>query len=190
MDLDELLVFLDIDSPSELVYFEQFAELMEIQQDVPFETLCMLVEGMDPEALSELVEGYFDDIMKFVPDSEDDLYTLMQNIGTTLTSLADGGEDDSANIFAEEFYKFRSWYLFDSAVLMKELSEDTESEISLMEALTACRVQNFTDDDYTFDFSGALDYQLDEYIVSLSTITEDSYDDGDGFDDYDDEEED
>jgi len=179
MDLDELLALLDIDSASELVYFEQFAELMEVSQDIPYETLVALAEGMEPDALSELVEGYFDDIIKFVPDGEDDLYTLMHNIGTTLTSLATGGEEESMRIFAEELYKFRSWYLFDSAVLMRELSEDTEREIPLMEALTACRVQNFTDDDYAFDFSGALDYRLDEYIVSLGSLVDDDYDEED-----------
>jgi len=182
MDFDELLSLLDIDSPSELVYFEQFAELMELHQDIPFETLVMLIEGMDPEGLSELVEGYFEDIIKFVPDGEDELYTLLHNIGTTLTTLADGGEEDSPRVFAEELYKFRAWYLFDSAVYVKDLAEDSEREIPLMEALTSSRVQNFTDDDYQFDFSEALDYRLDEYIVSLGALAEDSYGDGDDYD--------
>jgi len=182
MDIDELLSLLDIDAPAELVYFEQFAELMEIPQDIPFDTLLTLIEGMDPDGLSELVEGYFEDIQKFVPDGEDDLYTLIHNIATTLTTLADGSEDDSARVFTEELYKFRSWYLFDSVVYVKDLAEDTEREVPLMEALTSCRVQNFTDDDYAFDFSGALDYRLDEYIVSLGALAEDSYDDGDEYD--------
>ena len=184
MDLDELLALLDIDSPESLVYFEQFAELMETQGDIPYETLTALVEGMEPDTLPELVEGYFDDIMQFVPDGEDDLYTLLQNIGTTLTTLAGNGDEDSTRTFAEELYKFRSWYLFDSIVLMKELAEETEREIPIMEALTTCRVQNFTDDEYIFDFSGALDYRLDEYIVSLSSLG------GEAYDDYEDEDED
>lgn len=182
MNLEELLAMLDIDSPSELVYFEQFADLMEQPQDIPYETLVMLFEGMENDVLSEMIEGYFDDIMKFVPDCEGELYTLFQNISTTLVSLASANEEDSANVFAEELYKFRSWYMFESSVLTKELSEGTEREIPLMEALTAYRVQNFTDDDFIFDFSDALDYHLDEYIVSISALSQDSYDDGDDYD--------
>jgi len=182
MNLEELLAILDIDSPSELVYFEQFADLMEQPHDIPYETLATLIEGMDSEALSEMIEGYFDDIMKFVPDGEGELYTLLQNISTTLVSLAGSTEDDSAHVFAEELYKFRSWYMFESSVLTKDLAEGIEREIPLMEALTAYRVQNFTDDDYLFDFTDALDYHLDEYIVSLSSLSADNYDDGDEYD--------
>jgi len=182
MDFEELLAFLDIESPSELVYFEQFAELMETQQEIPYETLLPLVEGMEPDILSELVEGYFEDIIKFVPDGEDELYTLLYNIARTLTTLANSGEDDSARVFTEELYKFRSWYLFESTVLIKGLADGSEREVPFMEALTAYRVQNFTDDEFLFDFSDALDYQLDEYIVSFGALAEDSYDDGDDYD--------
>jgi len=193
MEFDELLNLLDIDSAAELVYFEQFAELIEHGNDIPYDTLVSLVEGMDPEALPELVEGYFEDIMKFVPDGESDLYTLLQNITTTLTTLSSAGEEDSARVFAEELYKFRSWYLFESTVLIKDLADDSEREIPLMEALTAYRAQNFTDEDYLFDFSDALDYSLDEYIVSLGSLADygddddydGSYDDEDGPDDDD-----
>jgi len=182
MGLEELLAILDIESPSDLVYFEQFADLMELPQDIPYETLSSLVSGMEPGVLPELVEGYFEDVIKFVPDGEDDLYTLLQNIATTLTTLAEGTDDDSSNTFAEELYKFRSWYLFENTVLIKEFAEGTEREIPLMEALTAYRAQNFTDDDYTFDFKDALDYRLDEYIVSLGALVKDSYDDENDYD--------
>ena len=182
MDLDELLAFLDIDTPADLVYFEQFADLMEEPQEISFETLNALAEKMDPEALSELIGGYFEDILKFVPDGENDLYTLLININTTLESLSSGGEDDAMHMFSEELYKFRSWYLFDHCVLCTNLADGTESEITLFEALTNYRVQNFTDDDYAFDFLGALDYPLDEYIVSLASIIEDGYGDEDGYD--------
>jgi len=186
MEYDELLNLLDIDSAAELVYFEQFAELMEHGNDIPYDTLVSLVEGMDSEALPELVEGYFEDVMKFVPDGESDLYTLLQNIATTLSTLSAAGEEDSAHVFAEELYKFRSWYLFDSTVLIKDLADDSEREIPLMEALTSYRAQNFTDEDYHFDFSDALDYSLDEYIVSLGSLSD--YGDDDDYDDsYDDE---
>lgn len=188
MDFDELLALLDIETPSGLVYFEQFAELMETPQDIPFETLAALVEEMEPEILSELVEGYFEDILKFLPDGEDELYTLLLNISTTLKTLASGNEEDGGPAFTEELYKFRTWYLFDSRVLCTDQAAGTEREVALMEALTEYRAQNFTDDDLAFDFSEALDYPLDEYIVSLDALYDDDYDDRDDYDedgDYD-----
>lgn len=185
MDFDELLALLDIESPSDLIYFEQFADLMETQQEIPFETLSALVEDMEPETLSELVEGYFEDILKFVPDGEDELYTLLSNICTTMRTLAAMGEEDSPHAFSEELYKFRSWYLFESRVLCTDHAEGTERELPLMEALANHRAQNFTDDDSVFDFSETLDYPLEEYIVSLDSLFEDDddYDDDDDDDD-------
>jgi len=190
MNPEELLLMLDIESPAELVYFEQFADLMEYPHDIPQETLTALAEGMEPGALQELVEGYFEEIIQFVPDDESDLYTLLQNIATTLAALAEGSEEDSAGMFAEELYRFRSWYLLENSVIIKDFAEGTEREVPPMEALTVYRVQNFTDEDYSFDFTDALDYRLDEYIVSLGSLAEDNYDDGDDYDGSYDEDED
>ena len=181
MDFDELLAFLDIDTPAELVYFEQFADLMEEPQEIPFETLNALAERMEPEVLCELVGGYFEDILKSVPDGESDLYTLLINIDTTLESLSSSSEDDAMHMFAEELYKFRSWYLFDQCVLCTNLADGTEKELTLFEALANQRAQHFTDDDFEFDFVDALDYPLDEYIVSLASLSEDGFDGDDNY---------
>ena len=181
MDLEELLRALDIDSPAELVYFEQFADLMEDQRDIPFEALAALVEAMDQDVLAELVGGYFEEIEGAVPDGEDELFLLLDNIGTTLQSLAAGNEDDGIRIFAEELYRFRVWYLFESHVICKRLDDGAESEVSLFEALTNYRAQSLTEEDYSFDFAETLDYQLEEYVVSLSSIIEDNYGDGDSY---------
>ncbi|MDR3363801.1 MAG: hypothetical protein LBS91_02445 [Clostridiales Family XIII bacterium] len=179
MDFEELLALLDIDAPSDLVYFEQFADLMEQPRDIPPEALAKLIEGMEADVLSELTESYFEDILKFVPDDESELYTLLSNISTTLSALAQSAEDDAAQTYAEELFKFRAWYLIDSRVICTENSDGTEKEIPLMEALTNYRLQNFTHEDYSYDFSDARDYPLEEYIVSLGNLLEDDYGDGD-----------
>jgi len=186
MDLEELLEKLDIESPADLVYFEQFADLMESPIDIPFETLGLLIEGMDPIVLAELTSGYFEDILQFVPDGEDEVYTLLYNINTTLQTMAEGGEDETLRLFAEELYKFRSWYLLEPNVLCINHTEGTEEEITLFEALTNYRSKNFTDDDFVFDFEGVFSYQLDEYIVSLGSLYNEGYDDDDSDDEEDD----
>jgi len=188
MDLEELLEKLDMESPAELIYLEQFSDLMEDPCEVPFETLNALFEGMDQAVLSELVSGYFEDIMPCVPDGEDELYTLLYGVGATLQTLAEGSEEETLHMFAEELFRFRNWYLFDACVMCANHTEGTEREITLYEALTNQRVKNFTDNDYAFDFSGALSFQLDEYVVSLASLyhNDDENEDGDEGE-YDDE---
>jgi hypothetical protein len=188
MDFEELLETLDIESPTDLVYFEQFAELMEISEEIPLETLCVLFEGMEPSVLVELISGYFEEITQSLPDGEDELYTLLFGIDTTLQTLASNGEDETMRIFAEEFYRVRTWYLFEPSVLCTNQTEGDEREITLFEALTEYRAKNYTDDDLTFDFTNALSFQLDEYIVSVGSLyNDDDYNDDD---DYDDDEDD
>jgi len=191
MDLEELLDKLDIESGADLVYFEQFADLMESPEEIPFETLYLLIENMDPSVLAELTSGYFEDILQFVPDGEDEVYTLLYNISTTLQTLAGGGEDETLRFYAEELHSFRTFYLLEPSVLCINHTEGTEEEITLFEALTNYRSKNYTDDDFVFDFANALSYQLDEYIVSLGSLLNDGYGDEDtdeSDDDYDYEE--
>ena len=187
MNYEDLLSFLDMEDPSEFVYFEQFAELIESGDDISLEAIKQLVSGADEGVLAELTEGYFDDLLRFVPDEESELYTMLQAIGTTLTTLAQNEESDSedpdSHSFAEELYKFRNWYIVDSCVIRIDREEEAQTEIPLMEALTSYRVRNFVEDEYDYDFSSSLDYPLDEYIVSLSSLSEDDDDDDDDIDD-------
>ncbi|MDR1272371.1 MAG: hypothetical protein LBK04_05215 [Clostridiales Family XIII bacterium] len=186
MDLDSLLSLLDIDSPDDLVYFEQFAELAENDEDIPPEILQALFLGVDQEAFVGVVEGYFDELLRAVPDGEIDLYTLIQAIRAYLTGIIRSEEGEAfAESFTEEFLKFKSWYKDEARVVCRNNANGAESDQSLMEALTNSLLQGMTDDDYTFDFSETLDYEIDEYIVPVSKLRDD-YDEFDEDDDYDD----
>lgn len=189
MDYEELLSFLDMEDPSEFVYFEQFAELIESGDDISLDAIKKLINDADEGVLAELTEGYFDDLLRFVPDEEAELYTLLQTIGMTLSSLAQNEETDTedSSTYADELYRFRNWYVFDSCVVRVDREEQTEAEIPLMEALTNYRVRNYVEDEFEYDFSNTLDYPLNEYIVTLSSMTDDNDDDIDNDDDDDDD---
>lgn len=190
MNYEDLLTLLEIEYPADLVYFEQFAELVENVEDISIEPIAQIIEGMERDVLSELTESYFEDVLKFIPDDDANLYSLLSAISKTLMAIAESGDsDDYARMYAEELYKFRNWYLFDGIVQCVDLDDNNTSEMTVYEALTNHRVQNIMDKDYSFDFSEALDYPLDEYIVSLSSLSNDDYDDydDDDYDDYDDE---
>ena len=179
MELDELLALLDIESSSEMKYFEQFADLIEEEQYIPLDTLIAFFELVDSDTLVDLIDGYFEETLNSVPDNENDFFTLLTNICTTLKTLAVSGEDDAVRVFSEEFYKFRSWYLFENRVLCTESIDGEEREVSPFTALTNYRAGCLTDEEYLLDFTEALDYPLDEYVVSLTSILEDDYGDGD-----------
>ena len=187
MNYEELLQLLEIDSPADLVYFEQFAELIENSEEISIEMITPLIEGMERDVIAELTESYFEDVLKFIPDDDVDLYTLISAISKMLIAIAENGDsDDYARMYAEELYKFRSWYLFDGVVQCVDLDDDSLSEITVFEALTNYRIQSHMDKEYSFDFSDALDYELDEYIVSLSSLSDDDDDYDDDYSDDDD----
>jgi hypothetical protein len=174
MELEELLEMLEIDSPQGLSYFEQYAELVENETDIPFDVFAQLFEEADKDVLAELTEGYFEDILKYVPEDSMEFYTLLSSIGKALLGLASTMDTEgNRQIFTEEFYKFRNWYSIDSEVECTKLSDDSETILPVSQALALYRAEHLTDDEYRYDFSGVLDYPLDEYIVPAAALSED-----------------
>jgi hypothetical protein len=190
MDLERLLALLEIDTPADLMYFEQFAELVESDEDIPPDTLQALFLDVDHEALATICEGYFDELLRSVPENAVELYALMQTIRSYMLGIINSEEGESfAELFTDEFLKFKTWYRDDTRVICRNNADGSESEQTLMEALTNSLLQGMTDDDYSFDFSEALDYEIDEYIVPVAKLKSD-YDGYDEYDDYDDDDDD
>ncbi|MDR3225042.1 MAG: hypothetical protein LBT52_01950 [Clostridiales Family XIII bacterium] len=192
MEYEELIALLDITSGKDLAYFEQYAELVESEDYISPEALSQLFEEVDNDALAELTDGYFEELLeKNVPVEEVELYTLLQTIGRALSGLAQMPDDpdEATASYADEFYRFRSWYTIESEVRCERIDEDAESEseiiVPLMQALTMYRSQHLSDDEYTYDFSDTIDYAIDEYAILLESLAESSEDEP--YDDIDDE---
>jgi hypothetical protein len=190
MEYEELIALLDITSGKDLAYFEQYAELVESEDYISPEALSQLIEETDNDALVELTDGYFEELLENVPDEEIELYTLLQTIGRALSGLAqmpDDPDEDTAN-YADEFFRFRTWYALESEVRCERIDDDAESEneliVPLMQALTMYRSQHLSDEEYTYDFSDAIDYPIDEYAMLLESLEEN---DDEPYDDVDDE---
>jgi hypothetical protein len=185
MELNEILELLEIESPQDLNYFEQYAELVENKADISLDTFIQLFEETDKDVLAELTEGYFEDILRYIPEDAADFFALLSSIGQALLGLASAADaEGNLHLFAEEFHKFRNWYSFDSEVECTKLSDDSELIIPVAQALTLYRAEHLNDDEYRYDFSGVLDYPLDEYIVPVSGL---GSDDEDYFDDEEEE---
>jgi hypothetical protein len=187
MEYEEILSLLDIGSGKDIAYFEQYAELVECEDYISPEALAQIFEETDNDALAELTDGYFEELLDNVPDEEADLYSLLQTIGRALSGLALMSDPDEATTgYADEFLRFRTWFTFESEVRCEKVdgeNEDGGAIVPLMQALAMYRSQHLSDEEYTYDFSDALDYPIDEYAVVFDSMSEEeeeeAYDDRD-----------
>jgi hypothetical protein len=164
MTIKELLKLLEIESLSELEYFEQFSALFEYEDEIEFSLFSMLFSEIEGHLLSELTDNYFEDCISGIPDDSILLYSLMQTIRHGLCDLAreDEGSKERA-IYIEELFNFRQWFLFDSKVKCFDRVNEELLELSLFNSLILYRSEKLGDDTYDYDFSNCLDYNTENF---------------------------
>ncbi len=168
MNIEEVLDLLEIDSPGDLEYFEHFAELIECEEHISLDAFHIIFNHADTDTLTGLMDCYFEDILKGIPDEATDFYILMSAIWQCLKGLAkkDSGKDKYA--FSEEFFRFRNWYTFESEVRCEKKTDGCTYGLPILEALTLNRLEQLGEDSYIYDFAGCMDYPMDEYIMYLN----------------------
>ena len=188
MDFQELLEMLDLSEPGEFEYFENFADLVECDQDIPEELLYQLFIDTDRAVVVDLVKSYFKEMADSMPEGADtDIMSLLDNIMKSLIGLLrSDDEEESCLRFAEELDKFIRWYTVESEVVCTSDDGDDEQILPLRDALTLVRVERLETGMYNYDFSGCMDYELDEYIMTFADMVQDDEDEED-YNDYEDE---
>ena len=184
MDLKELLEYLDIDSPEDLEYFENMADMMESDEDFPVETLKELFSDADMETVSAIIKEYFDDVLEHVPDKETELYSLLNTVRLSLAGMAkniDEDNEDEMFSFAEEFERVHQWYCHDSVVQCAKIEEGgidggVADEMCLRDALAVFRMEKLGEEEYEYDFEDCLDFEMDEYTMTFAELMEDETD--------------
>ena len=188
MDFKTLLGLLDIESPEEFEYFENFADLIEMDADIPSEILYELVSKVPEKLMGELISEYFDDILEHMQEDEAELYTLLEMIKRALAGFGTyADEERKFVVFADEIVRFRDWFKFERNVSCQDASGNKLEDLSVFEAVMLYRSDKFDNPGgagYTFDFENSLGYKLDEYILSFS----DYPDEDEEFDDESDDE--
>ena len=166
MTLNELYKMLDMEEPADFEYFEQFADLLETDEDVPFDLFYTALSAVTPENAGELVENYFEDLTKAAPDDENDLVLLIDSVEQNLLLLAADIEDqDARRSFAEQLFKFREWY-------KKSGSAEIEgASASVFEALLQAREDALCGGSHVLDFSGAQGFELDNASYGLGRFS-------------------
>lgn len=181
MNLEELLDILDLEEPEDFTFFENFADLIEYEGEIKYDALYSLIKRVDLISLGEFIETYFDDTLDGIPEEDGiDAYTFLTSVKMTLLglveSIASAEEDeerDELPIFVEELYKFRNWFTRDSVVHMTRLKDEKMLTVTLLEAITAYRIEKLNEDEYSYDFEDCIPYEIDEYMVSFSSAMSD-----------------
>lgn len=176
MDFDELLELLEIESPDEFGYFEHYAALVECDEEIPYDLFYRILADADPEVLIDLTDNYFEEILLNIPDDAIDVYTLISTIRQALVGLAKNSSTREERVaYADELFKFRNWYIFDSIVHLKRFSDNAKKDVTVSEAFSLYRLEKLNEDQYRYDFSDSLDYEIDEYSISIDTELDEEY---------------
>ena len=173
MDRDELFELLDIDSGADFQYFENFADLVECEEDIESDVVYDMLEDVDLKTFAEICESFFYETLESVPGDQIDLYNLIENIKRALIGLAEAarGEEDNALLqLADELNRFRIWYTVDKLAECKDLSSDKVSYIAIRDALVNARLEKLGTEEYAYDFSEALEYELEEFIMTYADL--------------------
>lgn len=176
MDYDELLEYLGLEDPADFEYFENFADLVEGHKPILIGALYELLKGISEEVMPEVIEGYFEEALEACPDTEIDIYTLLELIKRTLIGLCQNAVDEKdLGFFADEILRFKEWFANDSIVIVKDKKTREEKQVTVMEALVISRLEKISEDEYDYDFSQSIDYAVDENIITYSIDDEDEY---------------
>ncbi len=171
MNYEELLLYLELEEPSEFIYFEYLADIFESDEYIEQDALYHLLQEVDREVVASLVEDYFEEITNALPDDADDIFSLLDQIKLSLIGLMNNCEDasDFARL-AEEIVRFRQWYVYDSQVsILTEEYEEMEVQ-TVRDAITTARVDKVNDDKHLYNFDQALEYELDSYTMSMAEL--------------------
>ena len=164
MDKTELYRKLDIDTIDEFRYYENLSDLLEEDDYIEENLIRDLVKDVDKSVLAEHMDSFYEQFLGHIPDSESDLYMLVDNIGRAMTGLISEDMDkDEISLLSEEISRFRKWYVHDLHVHDRE----TGLDLSVRDARYNIVAAGFLGEKTDYDFRSALDYDIEGYDVRL-----------------------
>ena len=175
MNYYELIDYLDITHGSELEYFEEMADMIESDEHIDHEALMQLFGEVESVTAASLLEEYFNEIMGGLPADYSDMFSLLDQIRLELTGTirsANADDPDSIRDFTDHFYRFRNWYVYDTEVTVLNKSTGREYEQSVRDAIATARAGKLSGEEFAFDFTTALDYNIDYYAMSFSDLVD------------------
>lgn len=167
MDKTELYTKLDINTIDEFKYYENLAALLEEDDFIEENLIRDLLRHVDKPTLAEHMDSFYEGFLSNIPDSETDLYIIVDSIKRVMSGLiSEDMDEEDITALAEEISKFRKWYVHDLNVFDKIRKQ----EVSLRDARYEILAAGFLGEPYDYDFRTALDYDLDGYDVRITDI--------------------
>ncbi len=174
MTRDELFELLEMDSAEDFGYFEQFAELVECEDEIEYDDFYEAVSKVDRDTLAEINENYFTEIEKTFPEDCDDFYEVMQSIWENLKRLAADSDDETyRREYANQLFRFHEMYTAPDGASVDG------NPCSVMEAMAESRLSAIDRTKHSYDFENSLDYVPDYISIRLGGFDEDEYDSDD-----------
>lgn len=181
MNYEELLSYLDLETPDEFEYFEAMADLVECEDYVEQEAVNALFTGADSTMIAQLLDEYFEDIMGGIPEDSEEIYALMEQIKLCLEGLISNAEtEQDIRLFTSEFCKFTNWYSHEPLVEIVPEDGGEREFLCMRDALTYARLEKLGGNSYRYIFEEALEYELDGYTMSLADLAEPEEEENDG----------
>ena len=102
---------LEIDTPEDMGYFEQLADLLETEGYIDEDLFADALSKVEAETAGDFAENYIKEITDALPESgAEDLTECLESMTQRLQLLAQDIEDKQARAdFTVEMYKFRNW---------------------------------------------------------------------------------
>lgn len=175
MDREELYAILDMETGEDFQYFENFADFVENEGAIDDDAVFDLIREIDMKTFAELCESYFYEALENVPGDQIDVYNLMESIKRVLIGLSEAvrKEEENADLkLADQFNKFRIWYSIDSEVECKNVADQKVHYVTVRDALALSRLEKIDGEEYRYDFTEALDYEMEEYMMTYADMAD------------------
>ena len=174
MNKENLYKLLDIEDPREFIYFENFASLIESDEDFNYDDLLEIFSKADLDSVSDIIETYFDDILDSLSSESMGLTSIFENEKKALIGLLRNGEE-SISHFVSELEKFREYFSINREVEIYDDNNEDKYMSSVLDALFTIREGKIDGSNHRYNFNNVLDYEIDEYIMSFSDLIDLEY---------------
>ena len=166
MRTNNLMERLDIESPAEFQYFEQFADMLEDESYLDEDDIYEIFSAVDKDEVTEIISNYFKEITEFLEEQDEQLNVTFELIENNLTRLF--LEEGRMRDFAEELVKFKEWLSIKEHVEIEEFKTGNTEQTTLLEALVNLRLEKMGGIKYRYDFEECIDYPVEEYVMPIN----------------------
>lgn len=168
MERDRLFEKLDIDSPEDFKFYENFDALIEDEEHIEEDLIKEVLSYADSHLLSDHVDSFFESFLGNIPDDETELYIIVESFKRNISSLVfEGMSEEDLSELAKDIYKFRNWY----AIEHNATDEKSGEELSVRDARYEIAAAKLLSEEVSIDFGRAITSGPDSYGIKISDLT-------------------